>query len=164
MPESFSLPKEFVFDGLRLEPLTPKHAEKDYAAVMSHLDEIAGVFAPGYPWPRKSLTLEEDFSDLEWHENEFRQKTSFAYTVLSADCSECLGCIYVYPPTARGFDAEVFFWAAGERGGGLDARLAVVVSAFLKSWPFARIAFPGRALSWQEWRALGGRTYGTEKS
>ena len=66
------------------------------------------------------------------------------------------GCVYVNPTRKRGYDAAVFLWARqSELAGGLETRLYAAVREWIaKEWPFAKVAFPGRDIGWDEWRAV----------
>jgi hypothetical protein len=147
LPEPIRIPQGFSTDRLRLRPLTIHDVVKDYDAVMSSRPELRELFGPGSGWPADSLTLEQDLIDLAWHQKEFDLRTSFTYTVVSLDGSQVLGCVYLMPPARPGIDAEVFHWVrSSELASGLDAHLAQRLQQWLADeWPFARVAFPGRA-------------------
>src|SRR5690606_23024234 len=85
----------------------------DYIAVMSSIDIIKQT--RGGSWPTPDLRFEDDMIDLAWHQREFENGSSFAYTIMSPDETECLGCFYLYPAGFRGeapegSDADVSFW------------------------------------------------------
>ena len=64
---------------------------------------------------------------------------------------------YFLPPEKAGFDAQCFYWArTSELASGLDAHLVEAVRGWLASdaWPWQKIAFPGRDVSWAEWDAM----------
>jgi len=136
--------------------LTIKDVEKDYDAVISSIDHLKGVFGPDSTWPDKDLTLEQDLIDLAWHHKEFQRRSSFAYTVMAVDESECLGCVYIYPSLLSGYDAEVYLWvrkSAHEKG--LDRVLYDAVRQWMDtSWPFDKVAYPGRDISWHKWEEI----------
>src|SRR5262245_60252084 len=76
VPPDFTVPDSLVTKEFKLKPLTVEHTALDYDAIMKSLDHLKGVFGPKSDWPRPTMTLEEDRGDLEWHENEFRNRTS----------------------------------------------------------------------------------------
>ncbi|MGH2850359.1 MAG: GNAT family N-acetyltransferase [Solirubrobacteraceae bacterium] len=54
----------------------------------------------GGDWPTGPVTEEFDFVDLVWHEQEFRENTSFTYAVHD-DHDNYLGCCYLHPMGRR---------------------------------------------------------------
>jgi len=155
-PDSVTIPLGIETKDFRIRILTINDVVKDYDAVMSSIDHLKGVFGPGSSWPSADLTLEQDLVDLGWHQKEFQMGSSFAYTVMSIDESRCLGCVYVDPSEKAGYDAQVILWVRrSEVSKGLDEKLFAAVRTWLsEQWWFARAAFPGRKLSWQEWDGL----------
>ena len=155
-PESAIIPLGIETADFRIRALTINDVVKDYDAVMSSIDHIRGVFAPGSSWPSADLTLEQDLIELGWHQKEFQLGSSFAYTVMSLDENKCLGCVYVDPSEKAGYDAQVTFWVRqSEVIKGLEEKLFAAVKTWLSvQWWFTRAAFPGRKLSWQDWDGL----------
>ncbi|MEM7221574.1 MAG: GNAT family N-acetyltransferase [Pseudomonadota bacterium] len=152
VPADFEVPERLDGDGFHLRPLTVGDLIKDYDAVMSSADHLVGVLNPGSNWPH-GLTLETDLIDLAWHQREFRLRHSFAYTMMSTDEAVCLGCCYIYPSDDPAYDAMAFYWVrASVLAEGLDERLGAAFRGWLASdWPFKRIAYPGRDVSWDRW-------------
>lgn len=152
--DDYDVPDGFNTAEFRLRMLTVNDAVKDYAAVMSSVEHLKNVW-PGSAWP-DGLTLEQDIIDLGWHQREFMNRTSFAYTVMTLNETTVLGCVYVDPTRKRGYDTEVFLWVrASELERGLDARLFAAVKAWLADeWPFENPGFPGRDTSWKAWESL----------
>jgi hypothetical protein len=66
------------------------------------------------------------------------------------------GCVYINPTRKRDYDAAVYLWARqSELAGGLETRLYAAVREWVaKVWPFAKVAFRGRDIGWDEWRAI----------
>lgn len=155
VPESFNIPSGLQTADFLLRKLTIHDLVQDFAAVASSRAHLKGIFGPDDPWP-EGVTLEQDLVDLGWHQKEFELRRSFAYTVVTPDHARCLGCVYIYPCEKSAFDAQVFLWVReSELGRGLDQTLFHCVQNWLAdSWPFAAVAFPGRAMSWAEWLAL----------
>lgn len=152
VPDGFAVPERLEGDGFHLRPLTIHDLVKDYDAVMTSADRLVGSMNPSSTWP-VGLTLEDDLIDLAWHHREFTVRSSFAYTVMAPDESSCLGCVYLYPTAAEGYGAEAYYWVrSSEVAGGLDERLGSALRAWLAdSWPFERVAFPGREIAWADW-------------
>ncbi len=155
-PDSVTIPSGIETKDFRIRGLTISDVVKDYDAVMSSIDHLAGVLGPSRVWPSANLTLEQDLIDLGWHQKEFQIRSSFTYTVMSLDESRCLGCVYIYPSEKVGHDAKVMLWVRqSELRKGLDDKLFSAVKIWLsEEWWFTSVAFPGRQLSWQEWEAL----------
>jgi hypothetical protein len=135
--------------------LTVNDVVKDYDAVMTSIDHLQGVFGPQSKWPSKELTFEQDLIDLGWHQKEFQRRSSFAYTVMNTDESQCLGCVYIDPTAKAGYDAEVYLWVReSEFKNGLDPLLFDAVKKWIeKEWLFNNVAYPGREIEWTKWEA-----------
>ena len=155
VPADFDVPQLLETARMRLRPLSINHAVKDYDAVMTSEERLRNVYDPGGEWPR-GLTLEQNIIELGWHQTEFQLRTSFAYTVLSPDETEVLGCMYIYPTRKQGYDVEVTMWVRQSREAeGLDLHLFEAVEAWIGDcWPFTNPAYPGRRISFDEWRGL----------
>ena len=93
-------------------------------------------------WPREDFTLAENTEDLLDHEREFASGESFAYTVLSLDEAEVLGCVYLNPPDGSA-DVNVHLWVRErEYADGYALWLHALVDGWLHgSWPFERIRY-----------------------
>ena len=154
VPTDFKVPETLETEELRLRMLTVNDVVKDYDAVMSSVDHCKTVW-PGGTWP-EGLTLEQNLIDLGWHQKEFQTRRSFAYTVVNPSGSRVIGCVYIDPTRKRGHDAVVYLWARqSELAGGLENRLYVAVKNWIaKEWPFKTVAFPGRDIAWETWRAI----------
>ncbi len=149
VPDDFAVPQTLKAEKFVLHPLTIKHVEKDFEAVMSSIDHLQKQIPPEVfhgVWPDRAMTQEDDMIDLAWHQVEFRNRTSFTYTVLSPDEKTCLGCVYIFPPRFSDGDAEVFLWVRqSELASGLDGVLFNAVKEWLKNaWPFKNVTFPFR--------------------
>lgn len=151
----FEIPEVLETQEFRLRMLTVNDAVKDYDAVMSSVEHLRKVW-PGSGWPEDGLTLEEDIVALGWHQQEFWNRSSFAYTVVTLDESEVIGCVYINPTRKRGYDAEVYFWVReSELEKGTDARLFDAVESWLnRKWDFDNAAYPGRGIDWDAWESL----------
>lgn len=159
LPEGFEVPTLLETEAFRVRPITVHDVVKDYDAVMTNRKYLWDLFGEAWGWPPEDLTLEQDLVDLGWHQKEFQTRSSFDYAVMSPDEKRLLGCVYVDPPEKAGFDAEVYFWA---RPGGPEKDLEKSLEETTRSWisaawPFERVAYPGRDVSWEEWRRLPDR-------
>jgi hypothetical protein len=150
---NFDVPELLETDKFRLRMLTVNDVVKDYDAVMTSIDYLKGVFGPQSKWPSKQLTFEQDLIDLGWHQKEFQRRSSFAYTVMNKEESQCLGCVYIDPTVKEGYDAEVYLWVReSEFKNGLDPILFDAVKKWIeKEWPFKNVAYPGREIEWTKW-------------
>jgi len=144
VPKDFIVPEEFKDSEFTLKPLTIRDVIKDYDAVMSSVGHLKGLM-DDTGWPDR-LTIEENLIDLGWHQREFTQRHSFAYTVLSPNNHECIGCCYIYPSEKKEFEVQAFYWIRQDMlSDGLEERLGEVFKEWLrKEWPFKSIEFPGR--------------------
>lgn len=146
IPDQFVVPERLETPDFIIRKLCYRDAKLDYAAVMSSIDIIRRT--RGGVWPTPDLDLENDQIDLAWHQREFENRTSFAYTVVSPDEKECFGCLYLYPPGYRSeqskeADVDVSFWVTQEAyNQGLYAKLYGVLDGWLQAdWPFEKIVY-----------------------
>jgi hypothetical protein len=154
VPADFAIPEKLETREFRLRMLTVHDVVKDYDAVMSSVEHCKTIWPSG-EWP-EGLTLEQNLIDLGWHQKEFQMRQTFAYTVVNPSESRVLGCVYIEPTRRRGHDAVVYLWARqSELAGGLEDRLyATVKNWIVMEWPFQTVAFPGRDIAWETWRAI----------
>jgi len=155
VPADFAVPEKLETKEFRLRMLTVNDVVMDYDAVMTSVEHLKTIWPGGSDWP-DGLIFEQDLIDLGWHQKEFQRRTSFAYTVVSPSESLVTGCVYINPTRKRGYDAAVHLWARqSELAGGLETRLYAAVREWVaKEWPFAKVAFPGRDIDWDEWQAI----------
>ena len=95
VPTEFAVPSELSTANFTLRMLSIDDVEKDYEAVTSSAERLSRVW-PDSGWPA-GLTLRQNLIDLGWHEKEFQNRSSFAYTMVAPDESQVLGCVYFYP-------------------------------------------------------------------
>lgn len=151
VPENFDIPERLVTKDFIIRKLCFSDTKLDYDAVMSSLDIIRQT--RGGNWPTDDLSYTDDQIDLGWHQREFEQRSTFAYTVMSLDEKECLGCLYLYPPGYRSensndADVDVSFWVTQKAyDKGLYKVLYITINSWLKSsWPFNKIAYTNKKL------------------
>lgn len=158
VPKDFRLPICLEMSNFRIRMLTIHDVIKDYDAVMSSIQHLQQTkpFWPDHNWPTKELTLEQDFIDLWWHQKEFQKRSSFAYTVMSHDERECLGCIYIYSSPNSLYDAEIMLWIRENQvSHNLDQILFNTVKSWIQDeWTFKNPGYPWRNISWEEWNNL----------
>ena len=156
IPTDFEVPKKSENEHFRIRQLMVKDAEKDYDAITSSLDHLQKMFLSEWDWPPSDLTLEDDRIELGKEEERFKKRTSFAYTVVSLDESQVLGCVYIYPANKGGYDADITMWvrkSAFDKG--LDPILFDSVRQWIKKeWPFDNPGYPGRDINWKDWNEL----------
>ena len=154
VPTEFTVPSKLSTADFTLRMLSIDDVDKDYEAVTSSAARLSKVW-PDSGWPA-GLTLKQNLIDLGWHEKEFQNRSSFAYTMVAPDESQVLGCVYFYPTAKAGHDAEVFLWVReSEAAADLDNELFEVVQHWLESdWPFENPAYPGRTIHWEQWDSL----------
>ena len=130
VPDGFAVPEGLETERFGLRMLTVRDVVADFEAIRDR--------SPG-------LTLEQNLIDLGWHQKEFQDRRSFAYTVVApADDGHVLGCAYIYPTGESGFDALAKCWVRSEVAA-LDEELYEALRAWLeRDWPFERVTYPGR--------------------
>lgn len=152
IPESFEVPKFFDTEYFHFRVLEDEIAKLDFEAVMSSQKRLQGIFGPESEWPKSDMTLEENIESLKIHKQEFESRKAFAYSVFNSSEDKCLGSVYIDPSKSPNYDCEVYLWVRDDSLG-LDKDLYNVVLKWLSNdWPFSKIAFPGRSISWSEWR------------
>lgn len=156
VPASFQVPTLVQAKGFKLVPLGPALVKIDYDAYMSSIEHLQKTFTRNTAWPHPGITDAEAMVDMETEQARFAQRKSFAYAVLTPDGTRERGCVYVQPSPVAGYDAVVRLWVTkAEYDAGFEAELhAWVVNWLAKDWPFAKVAYPGHAISWAEWDKL----------
>jgi hypothetical protein len=143
VPSEFAVPKGLTTPLFRLEPLAPRHNERDYGAWSTSIEHIRS--SPGFErgrWPRE-MTLDENLRDLQRHEADFENRAGFTYTVLEPAGHDVIGCVYIYPDREGVADAHIDSWVRADRSE-LDVPLRRTVADWLSAeWPFARVEYPG---------------------
>jgi hypothetical protein len=155
VPVDFKVPDTLQNDHFSIRMLTVNDVAKDYEAVMSSIEHLKEMY-PLSSWPTKDFTVEQNLIDLGWHQKEFQNRSSFAYTVVSLDESQILGCLYINPTTKGDYDAGITMWVrTSSLEKGLDLILFNSVKKWIsKEWPFKNVAYPGREINWRDWASL----------
>lgn len=152
----FVVPTLVEGPGFKLVPLGPALVDIDYAAYMSSIAHLQQTFTRSPNWPNGNITAADAMADMETEAGRFARRESFAYAVLTPDGTCERGCVYVYPGKVPGYDAEVRLWVTkAEFDAGFDAELYAWTKAWIaKDWKFRNVAYPGRAIPWEQWDAL----------
>jgi hypothetical protein len=156
VPADFEVPMMVETASFKLVPLGPELVKVDFDAYMSSIEHLQATFTRSIAWPRKDISDADAMLDMQTEQDRFKNRTSFAYGVLTPDGSRERGSVYVSPSTVQGYDAVVRMWVTkAEYDAGFDAELYAWVSGWVRTeWPFAKVAYPGRAIDWATWDAL----------
>jgi hypothetical protein len=151
VPATFDVPQRLEHPLFVARKLGARDVYLDYIAVMSSIDLIRRT--RGGKWPTPDLNIEEDLIDLAWHQREFEQRTSFAFTVMNPTETECLGCFYLFSAGYRGkvpegADVDVSFWVTQRAyDQGLYPELYQSLKGWLaEKWPFKQPFWSNRDL------------------
>jgi hypothetical protein len=124
LPPGFAAPTTLSYEDVVATALTRSDLDDDVRGINSSLALIARTRGGG--WPTGPVDDEFNYVDLVWHEQEFREQTSFAYVIRDTG-GAYLGCAYLYPVGRRtplseellDRDVDVSWWVTGpayERG------------------------------------------------
>ena len=149
--ESFVVPPFLATETFHLKVLEDSLAKLDFEAVMSSKQRLKGIFGLVSEWPKCNMSLEENIESLKNHKKEFESREAFAYSVLNHNQTKCLGSVYIDPSQSQEYDCEVYLWVRDDSLS-LDIGLYNLVIKWLTNdWPFSKIVFPGRSISWAKW-------------
>ncbi len=154
VPASFQVPTTYQGKGYKLVPLGPAIAELDYAAYMSSVDHIRK--STGGNWPTANLTMADQAKDMAGEQKQWDTRASFPYAVLTPDGKKELGCFYLRPSRKKGYDAVATMWVTKEAfDRGFETALYQDMKRWVETaWPFQKVAWPGKAISHEEWKRL----------
>lgn len=154
VPESFAVPVTYTASDYKLVPLGPDVARLDYDAYMSSIEHIQGRM--GGKWPRPGLTMDDQAKDMAGEKSQWEGRKSFPFAVLTRDGSKELGCFYLRPSRKQGHDAVATMWTTKEAfDKGFEDKLYADMKAWVaQSWPFQKVAWPGREIPQADFRAL----------
>lgn len=160
---TWKIPEGFQESGWALVPAGPVLARIDYEAVKASRELLQNLFQPNDSWPPENLTLEQDRADLAWHAREFRQRRSFAYSIVTPEFDRCLGCLYLYPSMSPVHDAEAYLWLRPDLPMMTSRRIEQTVEMWVDSaWPFKHMVWPGRYTPWLYWELFQAPNYYTQ--
>ncbi len=153
IPIDYNPARRIETENFVLIPLGPDLVNQDYAAYMSSIEHLQKTFSRGSAWPHQDITIEDAMKDVLNEQERFANRESFAYSVLTKDGKRELGSVYIRPPNKPGFDAEVSLWVTQEEfDSGFDSSLYEWTQLWIaESWPFKKVAYPGRKIEWAEW-------------
>ena len=152
--DDFRAPAGLRTDEFLLRPIRVSDAELDYEAVMESKAFLRRWEQSS--WPADDFTVDANRDDLVTLERRHAAGESFAYTVMNPTETRCLGCVYVFPTTARlfararitalggarwsAYEAGVYFWIRQSRlADGLDRRLLDALGPWLAhEWRIGR--------------------------
>lgn len=84
----------FSADGFIVRPLAASDAVLDHDAVMASR-EFLFHWEQDPPYPPADFSVDDNRSDLEWMTDNHRDGARYTYTVMNAEQSQVLGCIYL---------------------------------------------------------------------
>ena len=138
-------PQGLTTDGFVLRPIVAADAALDHAAVMESREYLRTWEQSS--WPEEDFTVAANREDLEKLEQRHSDREAFTYTVMNPAGTECLGCVYIFPPDARMFataritavgdglwsnyGAAVYFWVRKSR---LATETDSVLLDALRTW------------------------------
>ena len=79
LPAGYVPPAELAYDDIRARALSRADLDDDVRGVNASLELIRRT--RGGDWPAEAVSREFDYVDLVWHEQEFREGSSFSYAV-----------------------------------------------------------------------------------
>lgn len=151
------VPSGLVTDTYILRPIVESDAALDYEAVMESREFLRKWEQS--TWPEDDFTVEANREDMVKMERRHNSREAFGYTMMTPDETECLGCVYIFPPAARWFegaevtavgsdqwsdcDAMISFWVRKSRlAQQLDRTLLEsLISWFENDWSFTAPIF-----------------------
>lgn len=155
--ENFTIPDGMVTNEFLIRPLLTADVELDYAAVMESKEFLRKWEQTG--WPEDNFTVADNLEDLQRAEQRHINREALTFTVMNPIEAECLGCIYIFPRSARWlsqaettsigdpdwatYEAVILFWIRQSRlAEAMDRKLLDVLrSWFEKEWAFDRYLF-----------------------
>jgi hypothetical protein len=113
------VPRNLAHGDVRARAITRDDLHEDVAGINASLDLIRRT--RGGKWPTGPVTEDGNYADLVWHEVEFRDGSSYTYTLRDA-ADGYLGCLYLYPMGGRtplteellAHDVDVSWWVTTE--------------------------------------------------
>src|SRR5918995_6736440 len=94
LPPGYVAPARLTYEDLVARAITRADLHDDVRGINASLALIRRTRGGG--WPTEPVTDEGNYTDLVWHELEFREGTSFAYVVRDRGAGY-VGCCYLYP-------------------------------------------------------------------
>jgi hypothetical protein len=162
--DDFKVPERVETDRFVVVPLIMDRFAIDYESYIGSVEHLQKNYSvdeslyigPGLQWPAgvsvRMAMLDAAFCEMAF----YHLRSQFAYEVLDLTETRQLGCVYVFPTTRRGYEAEARMWVReDEFKKGLDEVVEKWFRPWVASaWPFKRVAWPGRDIPWDEWMKL----------
>ena len=156
--DSFIIPTRVVTDKFIVVPYHSNALGIDLEAFLSSSPEYMGkVFSPDVVGiVAIASSVELSLAESAWTVWRARLRASFSYHALSLDEQKVLGGLYVQHSLKVGYDALAMFWVReDEAESGLNEALYEFTQQWVREdWPIARVAWPGRQISWDDWQRL----------
>ena len=172
-PEDKPVPEALENPEYTILPLTPKHNQLDYEAVMASLDYYR-KFNPS-DWSTAGFTLAQNFEELKQHAQDHQERTAFTLSAQTPNHDVSLGCIYVNTmhgllkwlkrpeeelKQTKNFECQVYLWTRPQCvESDLDQKILDGLSHWLENeWFFSKIyyqTYEADARQVSNYRALG---------
>ena len=153
LPAGYVPPAELRYDDITARAISRADLVADVKGINSSIDMIRRT--RGGDWPSGPVSEEFDYVDLVWHELEFRENYSFAYSVYDGE-GRYLGCCYLYPMGRRTpldaklleHDVDVSWWVTPDAyQGGYYAKLYRALRQWIAdAFPFRNPYFSNREI------------------
>lgn len=140
-------------DGFIVRPLVPTDVVLDHDAVMASR-EFLYHWEQDPPYPPEDFSVEDNLVDLELMAEAHRAGSRYTYTVLIADESEALGCIYLLPNDDRLYRTAVVTSHDGTDLSSVDATVSFWVRPSTWEDGFERTLLD--TLTWSSTARIGG--------
>jgi len=127
----------FEGHGFIVRPLVPSDAVLDHEAVMSSR-EFLYHWEQDPPYPPEDFSVEDNLEDLRQMDSEHCNGTRYTYTVMNADETQVLGCIYLLPNDDRMHRAAEVTSHDGTDLSSVDATVAFWVRVSTWEYGFER--------------------------
>ena len=149
--EGFNPPLEITLGNFSLEALQPKHNERDFEALTSSRDHLRKTMDPKDFWPDDVKSLEDNLRDLTKDFQEFQDRLTFRYAILTQNKSSYDGCLYIRPAKSEQHECCVEFWFKTTQQHLEDEFHEKAKVWLFNTWGFREVAFPGREISWDSY-------------
>ena len=145
-PENNKIPTGLTADSFVFEPLLTKHIDIDYDAVIESQAQLQAWSQSD--WPKDNFTKYNNWVDLARHQKEHKEREAFTFTIVNAEKSTCLGCIYINPLdnalqqlSSGQKAAQVTHWVRSSvLGTELEEQISkALISWVKKEWNFATV-------------------------
>lgn len=121
----------FTGEGFIVRPLVPSDVVLDHDAVMSSREFIYH-WEQDPPYPAEDFSVEDNLEDLVQMDDRHRNGIRYTYTVMNADETQALGCIYLLPRGDPMYRSAVVTSRDGTDLSSIDATVAFWVRT--SSW------------------------------